>query len=325
MFSLQRQLMEGNFGNNASITNPIIGSNHEKNFAQSYTAWKCHTFNAGYQSSEILTDFVVRPALIEEFRFLTRIPSISPEEVNKGIINLAPWTYYFNIHNHTTESNGTFNGATIIYHRYRNDLIINSLLRLFDTNMSDLTAIDVGCNCGFFSLELDHLGVSSVTGVDLREENIKQAEFIRKAMGLTNTSFLTQNLKDFSTIRKFDLVLNLGLMYHLSTPFEVMKSCYQMTNKVCVIDTVTHKEPFSGYYSLSNKNINSPIEGDLSYELQPTYRGILDVIYASGFKHIIEIMTVADVMVEQYSDLSRRCFFAFKDEELYLSALDKLG
>ena len=101
-------------------------------------------------------------------------------------------------------------------------------------------------------------------------------------------------------------------MYHLSTPYEVMRKCYEMTGDICIVDTICHQEPYSSYFVLANKDIKSPIEGDLTFELQPTYRGILETILSSGFKFIVEIIGTNSESIELYNDLSRRCFIAFK-------------
>jgi SAM-dependent methyltransferase len=322
MFELQEKLLDpqaNHLQTNSSVEAGFDG------FPKSYTRWKMHSLRSGYQSAELLTDVVCRQGVIDEFHFLKRKPTITSDCALASIKTLAPWTYYLNISGIDNRDFSTYKEETITYHRYRNDLITNNLLKLFSNDVEKLTALDIGCNCGFFTLELAARGFSSVTGVDLRSENIAQAEFARNAMNLCNASFLELNVKDLPVGKKFDIVLNLGLMYHLSTPLEVMKKCYEITNKVCVIDSVTHKEPFSSYFVLSDKNINSPIEGDLSFELQPTYRALLETIYSAGFKCVLEVMTIVDVNIEQYGDLSRRCFFAFKDEELGATAVQLLN
>jgi tRNA (mo5U34)-methyltransferase len=305
------------------ILNESVESNFES-FPASYTNWKMHSLQSSYQGVEILTDVFCRPGSIGEFNFLLREAVISSEDADHSIRLLAPWTYYLSISGVNNINHSTYNNDTIIYHRYRNNLITNNIISSLPEEIQILTAIDIGCNCGFFTMELADRGFSASTGVDLRTENIAQAMFARDALNVQNTSFIIGNVKDFPTDEKYDVVLNLGLMYHLSTPFEVMKKCFDITNKVCVIDSVTHKEPFSGYFVLSDRNINSPIEGDLSFEMQPTYRGLLETIYSAGFEYVFEVMTFVDSNIAQYSDGSRRCFFAYKDKSYGLAAFDKL-
>jgi hypothetical protein len=162
-----------------------------------------------------------------------------------------------------------------------------------------------------FSLDLAQRGVNQVLGVDLRPENLAQAGLLRRAYGIKNASFRQVNVKEIGS-ETYDVVLNLGLMYHLSTPFEVMRAAMAATRRFCVVDTITHKEPFSAYF-VSTKDPNQPLEGDLHFELQPTYRGIIATMREAGFNDIIEIEGVCDTPVTLYSDYSRRCLIGFRD------------
>lgn len=284
-------------------------------------AWKTHAFGRGDLPSEYITPRAVCSASEKEFEFITRGPTMAKDQIQSEINRLAPWTYHVDVNGATTLGRGTYNDRTIRFHRYRANLIAATVARMLGRDLSTSTVLDLGCNCGFFTLELAVRGAQRVLGLDFRQENLDQAEFLKRAFSVRNAEFLKQNVKDLVvTGAKFDVVLNLGLMYHLSTPYEVMRACYDVTKQFCVIDTITHTEPFSGYHVLV-KNTASPIEGDLSFELQPTYRGILDTTSAAGFRDIIEIVAPVDD-IDSYSSGSRRCFVAFKDQaDIYLARL----
>lgn len=136
---------------------------------------------------------------------------------------------------------------------------------------------------------------------------------LRGVLKIENATFQLLNVKDLELGSSYDVILNLGLMYHLSTPFELLRNCRKCVNKGCVIDTICHREPFSGYHVVTNKNVDSCIEGDLMCELQATNRGIVDTIVAAGFKEVIEFVGVCDEDIDLYCNMSRRCFVAFKD------------
>ena len=246
---------------------------------------------------------------------------MSLDEMQRGIASLADWTYHAEAGGASTIGHGTYNDQTIIFHRHRANLIAAPVAKMLGEDIGASTLLDIGCNCGFFTLEMAHRGVHSATGSDLRQENIDQAEFLKKAFGVKNANFYVQNIKDMADAgQTFDVVLNLGLMYHLSTPYEVLRTCYEMTERFCVVDTITHKEPFSGYH-VALKDDSISIEGDLNFELQPTYRGILDTIKAAGFLEVVEIVAPVD-NVDLYRDASRRCLVAFKnDPEPYLARI----
>lgn len=282
----------------------------------SMAAWKQICAEKGMLDAELLTPAIVFPANPKGFSFLGKPLTLTRDKIEHGIKSLAPWTYHVEAGGVSTSSVGTYNERTIKFHQFRNSLICQAVDELFfGTNelKAKSTILDIGCNCGFFTLEMACLGAAKCIGIDLRDENIKQAEWLRGLFGIENAEFRVGNVKNLQT-EQHDVVLNLGLMYHLSTPFEILKACFEITKTVCVIDSVCHTEPFSGYHVVTQKNTSSPIEGDLSFEFQPTYRGLLDTIYAAGFTHVIELIGLDSADVDLYSNLSRRCLMAFKSE-----------
>lgn len=294
--------------------NPVIFGQTLITGSEAMAAWKNISLNQGLQQSEYILDRVEMVPLEDypEFSFMLQPTSLSHAEFQDGLSRLAPWTYYVASRDVDNRRYGTFNETTILFHRYRRHLIVEALIKGLGPSIGSMTSLDIGCNSGFFTLELARVGFKDCLGIDFRCENIDQANFLKHAFQVNAATFTLENAKDIALSGGcYDVVLNLGLMYHLSTPFEVMKTCFDMATNVCVIDTITHKEPFSGYH-LCIKNSAISIEGDLDFELQPTYRGIVDTIKASGFETVIEI-TLPTSQVELYSDQSRRCFFAFKN------------
>ncbi|TRW92202.1 class I SAM-dependent methyltransferase [Candidatus Methylobacter oryzae] len=297
-----------------SLPNSWLNINNSDHMA----AWKQRCHSNDLIRSELLTPAVVFPSIPEEFSFLQRPARLSSNEIEAELKSLAPWCYHVS---DLTLPLGTYNEETILFHRFRNALICKAIECLLP--IADTTFLDIGCNCGFFSLEMASRGAKQCLGIDLRDKNIAQANFLKSLYGINHVEFKATNVKSLGA-EQFDVVFNLGLMYHLSTPLEVLQSCFNITKQVCVIDSICHTEPFSGYHVVTQKNIDSPIEGDLSFELQPTYRGLLDTIHAAGFTHIVELIGLASENIELYNDLSRRCFLAFKDPP-NLAALKKIA
>lgn len=307
--------------------NPAIFGEKLITGSEAMAAWKNISLNQGLQETEYILDRVEMTPLAEypEFNFMLQPISLSQAEFRDGLSRLAPWTYFVASGDVDNRRYATFNEATILFHRYRRHLIIEALIKGLGPSIGSMKSLDIGCNSGFFTLELASSGFKESLGIDFRRENIEQAEFLKHAFRVNAATFTLENAKDIALAGGcYDVVLNLGLMYHLSTPFEVMKTCFDVTTNVCVIDTITHKEPFSGYH-LCVKNSAISIEGDLDFELQPTYRGIVDTIKASGFETVIEF-SLPTSLIALYSDQSRRCFFAFKnDANEFVDRLAKHG
>ncbi|MBF6568222.1 MAG: TIGR04290 family methyltransferase [Candidatus Binataceae bacterium] len=78
--------------------------------------------------------------------------------------------------------------------------------------------LDIGCNGGFYSLEMKHRGASRVLGIDCDEDYLAQARFAAQVCG-ADIEFRRMSVYDIANIEeRFDLVLFLGVLYHLRHP-----------------------------------------------------------------------------------------------------------
>ncbi|MGL6210762.1 MAG: hypothetical protein ACRC14_13145 [Paracoccaceae bacterium] len=114
-------------------------------------------------------------------------------------------------------------------------------------------------------------------------------------------------------------MLNLGLMYHISMPFEMMMKTYEMTapGGLAVIDTVTHRESFSGFILATGEEAVGHAATAVGMELHPTYRGLIDTAKLAGFQDIIELIGIPDpgwpdFDKDPYGSKTRRCIVGFK-------------
>jgi tRNA (mo5U34)-methyltransferase len=86
---------------------------------------------------------------------------------------------------------------------------------------ADLTGwsvLDVGCNAGFYAMEMKRRGAARVLGVDSDPFYLDQARFAAEASGL-DIEFLRLSVYDVGSIgERFDLVLFMGVLYHLRHP-----------------------------------------------------------------------------------------------------------
>ncbi|MEA3336826.1 MAG: methyltransferase domain-containing protein [Chloroflexota bacterium] len=121
----------------------------------------------------------------------------------------------------------------------RLDHIMPPLLHLCGGSLHGLSVLDVGCNQGFWSMEAARAGADAVLGIEGRREHVATARFVADVRKFDNVRFETQDALDGSLARHepFDVVLCLGLLYHVDRPLELLDQLFRLTRRYLVVDT----------------------------------------------------------------------------------------
>lgn len=107
----------------------------------------------------------------------------------------------------------------------------------------DLTgwrALDVGCNAGFYSFALARRG-ADVLAIDTDEHYLRQARWAAERFELEGEIRFEQ-LQVYELARRterFDLVLFLGVLYHLRHPLLALDLLAEKTERLLVLQTLT--------------------------------------------------------------------------------------
>jgi tRNA (mo5U34)-methyltransferase len=136
--------------------------------------------------------------------------ALSPDTIAKRIAELGDWFHNMTLAGHKTAPHHflgdypavkwrQFSGALPQDHRGR-------------------TVLDVGCNGGFYSIEMKKRGADRVVGIDWDERYLNQARFAAEISGV-DIEFRRLSVYDVATLReRFDVVLFMGVLYHLRHP-----------------------------------------------------------------------------------------------------------
>ena len=85
-------------------------------------------------------------------------------------------------------------------------------------DLTGKSVLDIGCNAGFYSLEMKRRGAERVLGVDFDERYLAQARFAAEVRGV-EIEFRQLSVYDVGSLgEKFDLVIFMGVLYHLRHP-----------------------------------------------------------------------------------------------------------
>lgn len=108
-------------------------------------------------------------------------------------------------------------------------------------DLSGWRCLDIGCNAGFYTLELARRG-AEVTGIDINDHYLRQARWAAAQWGLTDrVRFENRHVYDYARRPHdhFDLVLFMGVLYHLRYPMLALDAIRALGPRLMVFQTLT--------------------------------------------------------------------------------------
>jgi tRNA (mo5U34)-methyltransferase len=85
-------------------------------------------------------------------------------------------------------------------------------------DLSGMSVLDIGCNAGFYTMEMKRRGAARVLGIDFDENYLAQARFAVETEGL-DIELRKLSVYEVGAIgERFDIVLFMGVLYHLRHP-----------------------------------------------------------------------------------------------------------
>jgi ubiquinone/menaquinone biosynthesis C-methylase UbiE len=125
-----------------------------------------------------------------------------------------------------------------------------------------LTAVDLACHQGWFAWKMARSGFSRVHGVDARQSHVEDSSLIAQTFDMDRLSFSQGDIHQLSPdqLGKFDVVLMLGLLYHLENPVGALRMCRALCNRLCVIETQI-VPGMTGYVDYGSYQYVRPLKG----------------------------------------------------------------
>lgn len=126
----------------------------------------------------------------------------------------------------------------------------------------DLTGwrvLDIGCNAGYYTFALAKRG-AMVTGIDVDERYLAQARWAAAQFGLEErTTFRRMQVYDLAhEVVSYDLVLFMGVFYHLRYPMLGLDIVTRLVKRLMVFQTLTMPgdEVYADAYRSGVENMN---------------------------------------------------------------------
>jgi tRNA (mo5U34)-methyltransferase len=131
-------------------------------------------------------------------------------QIRRRLSQLGDWFHNLDLH-----------GVQTAPHHFLGDFPALKWRRLNSYIPVDLrgkSVLDIGCNGGFYSLELKKRGADRVLGVDSDLRYLNQARFAAEVENL-DIEFRQMSIYDLGKLgEQFDVVLFMGVLYHLRYP-----------------------------------------------------------------------------------------------------------
>ncbi|MBI3802760.1 MAG: TIGR04290 family methyltransferase [Nitrospirae bacterium] len=135
---------------------------------------------------------------------------LNPEQIRQQVQSLGKWFHNLNLRGVQTAPDHFLGDYPTIKWRQFADAL--------PADLSGRSVLDIGCNGGFYSIEMKRRGAERVVGIDSDPDYLAQARFAAEVCGV-EIEFQQCSVYDVGTLgRKFDLVLFMGVLYHLRHP-----------------------------------------------------------------------------------------------------------
>jgi len=181
-----------------------------------------------------------------------------------------------------------FDNSTYDKFNLKRETWLKDILNAMLEGESLATAIDVGCGVGYFSGFLHRLGFT-VTAIDGRSGNIEEAQRRYPEVYFKTTNVEAPEAVDLG---RFDMVLCLGLLYHLENPFRAIRNLSAITEKHLIIDSFVVPTELPG--ALLQEELRVEDQGLDYVAFIPSEACLVMMLYKSGFHSVYAVKQLPD-------------------------------
>ncbi|MBD0352879.1 MAG: TIGR04290 family methyltransferase [Flavisolibacter sp.] len=149
------------------------------------------------------------------------------EQIQANIQRLGKWF-------HNIDLNGVKTAPDHFLGDYPN-VKFQSFAHAIPKDLAGKTVLDIGCNAGFYSIEMKKRGAERVVGIDSDERYLAQARYAAAVLS-SDIEFKNMSVYDVASLgEKFDVVIFMGVLYHLRHPLLALDLLYENVVKDVMI------------------------------------------------------------------------------------------
>jgi len=161
---------------------------------------------------------------------------LSKEEIRTRVEALGPWFHNIDLRGvHTAPAHFLGDYPAVKWRRFSDAIV---------PDLRGRSVLDIGCNAGFYSIEMKRRGADRVLGIDANEEYLDQARFAAEVSGF-DIEFRKLSVYDVGALgERFDIVLFLGVLYHLRHPLLALDLLHEhVTRDLLVFQSMQRGSP----------------------------------------------------------------------------------
>lgn len=208
---------------------------------------------------------------------------LTKEEIEREVTRLSRWHYQFELGGALTPIHAK---EWINRHQQRKRYFFDPLLKAGIFNGKRV--LDLGCNAGFWALNAIDAGCEYVLGIDARELHIEQANLVFRLRGIPARKyrFIRDNVFTGSLEAwggQFDIVLCLGLLYHVCKPMELLERISRVNSDLLLIDSTVLNTDAS-IIELREEPLDDPrMSADYELVFLPSPKAVHKMVAAAGY------------------------------------------
>ncbi len=159
-------------------------------------------------------------------------------ELEARLRNAGPWFHNISVHGVATAPDHFLGDYPSVKWHHLRDVLPEDL--------AGKSVLDIGCNAGYYAIELKRRGAARVLGIDTEELYLNQARLVRDELGL-DIEYRHCSAYDVVQIpEQFDVVLFMGIFYHLRYPLYALDRVVQKVKPGGMLVFQTLMRPHNG-------------------------------------------------------------------------------
>lgn len=104
---------------------------------------------------------------------------------------------------------------------------------------TEVSFAELFCADGYYAMLARHFGADHSVGIDNnRDGHFERAEQIAQKLGIDRCRFIQADVNDADQLGQYDIVANVGGLYHVSNPEEILQKSYDMARKFLIVQNV---------------------------------------------------------------------------------------